>query len=462
MMRSMRTAAGLAVLAAATLLAGCERPPMETVQRGFRGTGMEQVYNPRLVAADAANHQLPEAVPPVPPGGPPATQVYQNVKVLTDLDVGQFTRLMVAMTNWVAPKEGCNYCHNGANFADDSMYTKVVARKMLEMTRHINSDWQPHVAQTGVTCWTCHRGQPVPNPVWFTSPPTAQSRRATGNDAGQNAPADSVALASLPYDPLTPFLLDKAEIRVIGNTALPNGNLQSIKQTEWTYGLMMHMSDSLGVNCTYCHNTRSFAQWDASTPQRTTAWHGIRMARDLNVNYLVPLTDTFPAGRKGPTGDVAKVSCATCHQGVYKPLYGKSMLADHPELSKAGAPLQGAAPQAPADGPAAAAGPAVLYFDVGSAALPADAAKNLEALVATVKADPKAVFVVSGYHSASGTLEANQKLAKERAFAVRDALKAAGVPEAQVKLEKPQQTSGNASGEDQAARRVEVSVQPAS
>ena len=36
-------------------------------------------------------------------------------------------------------------------------------------------------------------------------------------------------------------------------------NRSSLKQTEHTYGLMMHMSDSLGVNCTYCHNTRSFA-----------------------------------------------------------------------------------------------------------------------------------------------------------------------------------------------------------
>jgi len=35
---------------------------------------------------------------------------------------------------------------------------------------------------------------------------------------------------------------------------LPSGNRSSIKQTEWTYSLMIHMSESLGVNCTYCHN----------------------------------------------------------------------------------------------------------------------------------------------------------------------------------------------------------------
>ena len=76
---------------------------------------------------------------------------------------------------------------------------------------------------------------------------------------------------------------------------------------------MMHMSQSLGVNCTYCHNTRAFAEWDGSTPQHGTAWYGIRMARDLNKEYRSSLSSTFPANRRGPPGDVAKANCATCH-----------------------------------------------------------------------------------------------------------------------------------------------------
>jgi photosynthetic reaction center cytochrome c subunit len=40
----------------------------------------------------------------------------------------------------------------------------------------------------------------------------------------------------------------------------------------------------------------------------------------------------FPADQLGPTGDVAKVYCATCHQGAYKPLLGVSMAKDYPEL----------------------------------------------------------------------------------------------------------------------------------
>lgn len=36
----------------------------------------------------------------------------------------------------------------------------------------------------------------------------------------------------------------------------------TIQQTEQTYGLMMHFSNSLGVNCTFCHNSRNFHVWD--------------------------------------------------------------------------------------------------------------------------------------------------------------------------------------------------------
>ena len=100
---------------------------------------------------------------------------------------------------------------------------------------------------------------------------------------------------------------------------------------------MMHMANSLGVNCTYCHNTRAFSNWSQSTPQRVSAWYGIRMVRDIDNNYLESLQDTFPAYRLGPHGDVAKVNCTTCHQGAFKPLLGASMVSTYPELIASGA-----------------------------------------------------------------------------------------------------------------------------
>jgi photosynthetic reaction center cytochrome c subunit len=322
---------------AASLLAGCERPPVASVQSGYRGTGMEQVNNPRIDAQKVAMNVAPVSADAATPDGPKASEVFKNVKVLGHLSVGEFTRHMVSITAWVAPKEGCNYCHNPENLADDSKYTKVVARRMVEMTQHLNADWKPHVGATGVTCYTCHRGNPVPQQVWYAPADRKYAQNSVMGDlAGQNIAAPSVGLSSLPNDPFTPYLLQDKPIRVNGNEALKftgtAANRNSTKQAEHTYGLMMHMSNSLGVNCTFCHNTQSFQSWQDAPPQRTAAWHGIRMARDLNVAYLEPLTKTFPANRLGVKGDVAKVNCATCHQGVNKPLLGAQMAKSHPEL----------------------------------------------------------------------------------------------------------------------------------
>ncbi|OYU27515.1 MAG: photosynthetic reaction center cytochrome c subunit [Burkholderiales bacterium PBB2] len=353
------------------LLSGCERPPVETVQRGYRGTGMEQVYNPRLLAEQAANNQAPEPLEAASPDGPKAGQIYQNVKVLGHLSVGEFSRTMVAMTNWVAPKQGCVHCHNVQNFADDSLYTKVVARRMLVMTQSVNSNWQTHVGKTGVTCFTCHRGEPVPKEVWFKPLEPKGANNFAGDKAGQNEPAVQVGLSSLPNDPFSSFLLGADPIRVAGTEALPAGNQHSTKQAEWTYGLMVHMSKSLGVNCTQCHNTRSFGDWNNSSPPRLTAWHGLRMTRELNQQHLLPLTDTFPVQRLGPGGDVAKVNCATCHQGAHKPLYGAEMAKHHPELLKL----------SPVPVPAMVSGAAAL--PPGTAALTPEELKVLDGLPVT-------------------------------------------------------------------------------
>ncbi len=334
---------GVATLVALGLLSGCgERPPIDTQQLGYRGTGMEQNINPRIMKTVMAANQ-PGAIQPAADGsGPLASEVYQNVQVLKDLSVGEFTRVMLSMVDWVAPadQKNCTYCHNAENYADESKYQYQVARRMLTMTRDINSNWQAHVGQTGVTCHTCHRGQPVPPYVWFVDPGSGRENAFVGTRAEQNSAVTGLGIttighSSLPYDPYSPYLLGNLPIRVNGPTALPTGNRSSIKQAEWTYALMVHMSESLGVNCTHCHNSRAFAEWGGeSRPQRTTAWHGIRMARGLNNEYMVPLTGVFPATRLGPTGDVAKVNCQTCHQGVNKPYGGVSMAKDYPELQR--------------------------------------------------------------------------------------------------------------------------------
>jgi photosynthetic reaction center cytochrome c subunit len=329
--------AGLAGLAAVAInLHQAERPPTAGIQHGYRGTGLVYLYNPRTMATLMAANQTPDTLPYAGTVGPKASAIYQNVQVLGDVNAGEFTRLMVSMTTWVAPTLGCAACHNVANFADDALYTKIVARRMLQMVRHINKDWTSHVAQTGVTCYTCHRGQLVPANIWFNNPGPIQAGGYAQMPAGKNHPNPLAAGSALPLDPFTPFLEQANDIRISSTTALQSGNHQSIKQAEWTYALMINFSQSLGVNCDYCHNTRSFYAWDQSTAQRTTAWYGIRMVRDLNNDYLDPLKTVFPPNRLGAAlGDAPKIYCATCHNGVYKPLFGVSMVHGFPELNGA-------------------------------------------------------------------------------------------------------------------------------
>ena len=312
---------------------------IHATQNGYRGTAMAQIQFPAAERALKAANVVPEALDPASPDGDKATAVYQNVQVLKDLSAEQFGRVMSSITEWVAPDEGCAYCHNVENMADDSLYTKKVARRMLQMTRHINQDWKDHVAATGVTCYTCHKGNPVPANIWFADPGKQKDAGVMATNDGMTHPNKTNASSSLPLDPLSPLLLGKETIRVAGTMGLPAKPYgASIQTTERTYSLMMHMSTSLGVNCTFCHNSRAFSNWDQSTPQRVTAWHGIQMVRDLNTTYLDPLQPTYPPNRLGPLGDAPKVSCATCHQGANKPLLGAQMAKDYPELGGVKAP----------------------------------------------------------------------------------------------------------------------------
>ena len=342
---SIRKSLALASLGVAAVLAGCEDPPIDSQQRGYRGVALEQNYNPEDFAKLIEQNQVPEPGTPAPEGGQKASEVYENVEVLGHLNQAQFTRLMNAITEWVSPDQGCAYCHNLAEgFAYEDVYTKKVSRWMLRMTMDINENWESHVQtdenQTGVTCYTCHRGNNLPEYVWWKNeddPQNAPGMMAGWTSNSQNQPNMKTVYTSLPGDPFETYLLGEGNlsqmIGVQGNQALPDPqSTDSIQATEATYGFMMHQSDSLGVNCAYCHNSRAWGNWEQSPPQRVTAWHGQRMTRTINNDYIVPTTDLLPAKRLGPKGDAPKSNCTTCHQGVFKPLFGANMVKDYPSL----------------------------------------------------------------------------------------------------------------------------------
>jgi len=96
-----------------------------------------------------------------------------------------------------------------------------------------------------------------------------------------------------------------------------------------------------------------------------------------------------------------------------------------------------------------------FYFASGKADVATGANEALAEVVKAVTAGKKAV--ISGFHDASGDAAKNAELAKQRALAVRDALKSLGVAEDKIELKKPEEAQ--ASGPAAEARRVEVSVQ---
>ena len=123
----------------------------------------------------------------------------------------------------------------------------------------------------------------------------------------------------------------------------------------------------------------------------------------------------------------------------------------------------GAAPGSPAEMTNAADVPSIrvengvvkFYFATGSAALANGAAEALGDVVKGVAAGRKAV--ISGFTDVTGDPAKNEELAKQRAFAVRDALAALGIGEDKVDLRKPEAIT--ATGSNAEARRVEVTLQ---
>ena len=360
------TKAGIAVLAVAAVFVVFV-PKWTGVPHAAEEIGFPQEILFHDAAERLASNKAPPPLPPVPNDGPRATETYKNVKVLTDVSAAEFMRLQVALTAWVSPKQGCAFCHEGENYASDAKPTKNVARVMLQMTRHLNADWSNHMAGAGVTCYTCHRGQPVPAQVWFPSNPKPH-RPMIGQQDDWQENADTVR-GFFPDAGWAEYYLGNEPIAVQSTTVEPSGTLRSWPEAKRIYEMMMQMSDGIGVNCGYCHNSRAFSDWAQSSPYRWNAWYALRLVRDLNRNYLLPIaqlirqtrqlrTETdlpvMPDQQRGPQQGNGFVICATCHQGVTKPLNGANMVHDYPGLT---APVTPAAILAPHAEAAPAANP---------------------------------------------------------------------------------------------------------
>jgi photosynthetic reaction center cytochrome c subunit len=91
----------------------------------------------------------------------------ENVKVLTELEGQPLRQEMQRIATALGVK--CDHCHVQGNAASDEKLPKRTARRMLEMTKGLNSQYFPkHEVKEGesvlgrVTCMTCHQGATTP------------------------------------------------------------------------------------------------------------------------------------------------------------------------------------------------------------------------------------------------------------------------------------------------------------
>jgi outer membrane protein OmpA-like peptidoglycan-associated protein len=118
-----------------------------------------------------------------------------------------------------------------------------------------------------------------------------------------------------------------------------------------------------------------------------------------------------------------------------------------------------ASPTTPAAAaPATVSFPAKVYFETGSATVGGDGSAKVAAIAEAIRKDDLKVGI-TGYTDRTGDAAKNEELAKSRALAVRDALRAAGVAEASMEMMPPMFIETGAGGGDAEARRVEITRQ---
>lgn len=217
----------------------------------------------------------------------------QNVQVLRNMDTAQIWNYMQRISG--AMGVSCQYCHDINNLAADSYPQKISARLMLLLVRDLNAQYMvnlPNWRGNFVQCDTCHNGQalnvPSVSDEFNKSTPsidvvlepldiqglpirdinvltdTIKPRDATG------APLPSLRMglkqATLyyyynyfiwkPFDPA-----DRTSGR--GSLALLVEGNRTQDQVTINQNTMNDMNWSLGVGCTYCHNSRNFYAWEA-------------------------------------------------------------------------------------------------------------------------------------------------------------------------------------------------------
>ena len=199
--------------------------------------------------------------------------------------------------------------------------------------------------------------------------------------------------------------------------------------------------DVYAQNCKACHEAGV-----ANAPKfgDTAGWAPrLKQGYDTLVDHSIKGIRGMPA--RGGNGDLSDYEVA---RGV---VYMTASAGG--TFKEPAAPAAAAATAPAATGGAAAALPVKVLFGTGKAAIDAANNKLVGAAADYLKANAGAKVDLSGYVDATGNAAKNAELAKQRAFAVRDALKKAGIAEDRINLKKPEEIKGGDAAE---ARRVEI------
>jgi uncharacterized protein YidB (DUF937 family)/outer membrane protein OmpA-like peptidoglycan-associated protein len=99
-----------------------------------------------------------------------------------------------------------------------------------------------------------------------------------------------------------------------------------------------------------------------------------------------------------------------------------------------------------------------VYFDSGKVAVASEFGDKSKAVMDFLKSNASAKAVVSGFNDPTGNAAANAELSKGRAKNVAAAIKAAGMSDDRIVLEKAADTTAGAAVSNAEARRVEVTI----
>ena len=103
-----------------------------------------------------------------------AEEAFKNIKVLRGASAENFNQGMHLISGALGVE--CEYCHVERDFVSDDVKKKDIARDMITMTADLNR--RMFKGEAVVTCYTCHRGHPIPVAVpelpageYFKEPP---------------------------------------------------------------------------------------------------------------------------------------------------------------------------------------------------------------------------------------------------------------------------------------------------